>query len=58
MLNFELGPRELQNKVQFYIRYYFARRGGENMYQMTETTFKIVPDCDTDITYITRNEKS
>ena len=48
------GPRELQNKVQFDIRYYFARRGGENIYDMTKETFKCVTDQDRGICYITR----
>ena len=50
----EQGPEELQNKVQFDIRYYFARMGGENIYEMTKETFKCVTDRKSGITYITR----
>ena len=49
----DIGPKELQNKVQFDIRYYFARRGTENIYTMTNT-FKVVTDSETQIAYITR----
>jgi hypothetical protein len=31
-------PLELQNKVQFDIRFYFCRRGNENMPQMRKST--------------------
>ena len=55
-LNFEIGPKELQSKVQFDLRYYFARRGGKNVYEMMKSTFKIVRDRDTDIAYITRGQ--
>ena len=54
VLDPEAGPQQLQNKVQFDIRYYFARRGGENIYEMTKNTFKVVTDPETDIAYITR----
>ena len=48
------GPYELQAKVQFDIRYYFARRGGENIYNMTKETFKCITDRETGISYVTR----
>ena len=47
------GPYELQAKVQFDIRYYFARRGGENIYDMTKETFKCVTDHESGVSYIT-----
>ncbi|XP_070198953.1 uncharacterized protein [Littorina saxatilis] len=34
-------PTGLANKVQFDVRYYFSRRGAENMHSMTKTTFRI-----------------
>ena len=50
------GPEELLNKVQFDIRYYFARRGGENIYDMTKSTFKCITDRETGVSYVTRAE--
>ena len=50
----EAGPTDLQNKVQFDIHYYFARRGGENIYEMTKNIFKVVQDANTRISYVTR----
>ena len=46
------GPRELLNKVQFDVRYYFCRRGSENIYTMTRETFKFGFDQETGINYI------
>ena len=40
ILDPEAGPTELQNKVQFDIHYYFARRGREHIYEMTKNTLK------------------
>ena len=51
-----IGPKELQNKVQWDIMYYFARQGAENMYHMTKSTFKYVTDDDSGLNYITRAE--
>ena len=34
------------------IRYYFARRGGENMVGMTKDIFKLMTDADTGMNYI------
>ena len=34
-------PRRLQQAVIFYIIYYFCRRGRENLYCMTQDTFKV-----------------
>ena len=50
----EAGLTELQNKVQFDIHYYFARRGREHIYEMTKNTFKVVQDANTRISYVTR----
>ena len=52
-MNAENGPRELQRKVQFDLRYYFARWSIENIYTMTKSTFKLEEDRDTQISYIT-----
>ena len=46
------SPRQLQNKVQFNIRYYFCRRGGENIYDMKKNTFELNFDEDTRIAYM------
>ena len=40
-MNPEKGPLELQRKVQFDIRFYFCRRGCENMEKMLKTDFAI-----------------
>lgn len=49
-------PRALQNKVQWDIRFYFARRGSENMYNMTKTTFTIKMDEKTGMQYVVKVE--
>ena len=36
-----LSPKSLMQKVQFDIRYYFCRRGSENLHAMTKDTFII-----------------
>ncbi len=46
------GPRELQNKVQWDIRFYFARRGKENFYEMKKNTFEVVTDKTTGLKYV------
>lgn len=48
------GPYQLQNKVQFDLRYYFCHRGNENFYEMTKETFKIKTHPDTGLKYITK----
>ena len=45
--------RSLQRKVQWDIRYYFARRGAENMHAMVKDDFKLVTDP-TGVRYITK----
>ena len=52
LLNPELNPKSLQNKVQMDLRYYFVRWGCENIYDWTKDTFKVVTDPDTGITYV------
>ncbi|CAB4026991.1 threonine dehydratase biosynthetic, chloroplastic [Paramuricea clavata] len=52
----DAGPRALQNKVQWDIRFYFARRGSENMYNMTKTTFTIKMDEKTGMQYVVKVE--
>ena len=41
-MNPDVGPLQLQNKVQFDIRYYFCRRGQENISDMTADTFTLI----------------
>ena len=48
----DAGNKQLQNKVMFDIRYYFCRRGGENMHEMTKKTFELKYDQDTKIAYV------
>ena len=43
------GPRALQAKVMFDIRFYFASRGSENFKNMTVCTFQAVFDDINDI---------
>ena len=52
----ENNVRTLQNKVQWDIRFYFARRGGEGIPKMTKSTFKLARDSDTNLTYIVKAE--
>ena len=35
-------PKILQHTVQFFLMYFFCRRGQENIYEMTKDHFKIV----------------
>ena len=49
-------PRSLQNKVQFDIRYYFCRRGGENIHSMTKETFELSFDVDTKIAFLKKKK--
>ena len=46
------GPKELQTKVQFDVRYYFCRQGVENIYDMTQDTFELGYDVDTGLSYV------
>lgn len=51
-----ITPSRLQNKVQFDIRFYFARRGAENMHSMTKNTFVLRRDPDTNKEFIRKYE--
>ena len=42
----EPQPRVLQHAVQFFIMYFFCRRGQENLYEMTKDYFKVVVEPD------------
>ena len=55
-MNPALGPKELQNKVQFDIRYYFCRRGSENIYEMAKDTFQLAFDTETKIAYVYKSK--
>ena len=48
----ERNIRTLQAKVMFDIRFYFARRGGENIERMTKNTFELKSHPETGIKYI------
>lgn len=52
LLDPDISPETLQNKVQFDIRFYFARRGDENINSMTKGTFDIFLDPDTNTRYV------
>ena len=39
-------PKVLQHTVQFFIMYFFCRRGIENLYEMTKDHFKLVTEYD------------
>ena len=45
-------PTGLANKVQFDIRMYFMRRGGENFHKMTVKTFQILYHQETGLKYV------
>ena len=45
-------PQGLFNKVQYDVRYYFARRGGENMHTLTKASFVVKTNPDTGKKYI------
>ena len=50
------GPQELQNKVQFDIRFYMMRRGAENIEKMTKNTFQLHSDQETGIAFVKKVE--
>ena len=50
----ENNVRTLQNKVQWDIRFYFARRGGEGIATMKRSTFKLSCNPETNLTYIVK----
>ena len=52
LLDPHAGPKSLQNKVQFDIRYYMCRRGGENIESMTKDTFQLIWDNDLNMSYV------
>ena len=54
LLDPEYSPQSLQNKVQFDIRLYFARRGCENMEKMLKDTFEIQFDQKNESWYVTK----
>ena len=41
-----ISPALLQEKVQFDIRYYFCRRGAENMHKMTKESFEVMQNAE------------
>ena len=49
-------PTGLFNKVHFDIRYYFCRRGGENISTMTKDTFEVRIDADTGVKYVVKSQ--
>ena len=50
----EISPLTLQRKVQFDIRFYFARRGCKNMEKMLKDDFKLCFDAKTETWFITK----
>lgn len=46
------NPISLQEKVQFDIRFYFFRRGSENMHRMTKSTFVLLTNPESGERYI------
>ena len=48
------GPEALQNKVQYDIRYYFARRANENIDKFTKSTFQLNTHAATGLKFITK----
>ena len=37
-------PKRLQQNMIFYIIYFFCRRGHENLYEMTQDTYKLITE--------------
>ena len=56
LLDPDINPRTLQNKVQVDFRYYFVHRGCENIYNWTKDTFKVVTDDESGIVYVKKVE--
>ena len=50
-------PWGLFNKVQYDIRYYFCRRGAENMHSMTKLSFVVNKDPETGRQFITKRDE-
>ena len=50
----ETSNCSLQRKVMFDIHYYFCRGGNENFHSMTKSTFELVYNEETKITYLER----
>ena len=50
----DYSPESLQNKVQWDLRFYFARRANENIDQFTKGTFKLNRHAATNLKYITK----
>lgn len=48
----ELGPQQLRNKVEWDLRFYFCRRGKQNIYTFTKDTFKLSHHEEWDLRYI------
>ena len=51
----EYSAASLQRKVQFDIRFYFARRGAENMEKMTKKTFKLSFDAKSETWFVVKD---
>ena len=47
-----MGPRSLQRKVQFDVRYFFCQRGSENIYNMKRDTFELGYIQETGMSYV------
>ena len=54
LLDPDSTPKTLQNKVQMDLRYYFVRRGSENIYNWTKNTFRVVTEKG--ITFVEKTE--
>ena len=51
-INPNKGPKQLQHKVQFDLRFYFCRRGMENMEKMRKTDFDLRYDTQKEEWYV------
>ena len=50
------GPVELQRKVMFDVRFFMCRRGGENIVDMTKSTFNLMYDKELNMAYVKKVE--
>ena len=50
----DINPQTLQNKVQWDLRFYFARRANENIEKFTKGTFKMMQHQESSLRYIVK----
>ena len=51
----DMNPTTLQNKVQWDLRFYFARRANENIDKFTKATFKFMQHEESGLKYVVKS---